>query len=256
MTRVTDIFDFLNEKAPVDTKMEFDNVGLLVGRRDAAVHRVLTALDITGGVIAEAAELGAELIVSHHPLFFSLRSVTDGTGEGEHVLALAENHIAAICMHTNLDAAAGGVNDALMAVLGGAVTGVLEPDTGIGRVGCLDRETPFGDFLRFTKDALGANGLRYHDAGRPVKMLAVCGGSGGSDIGLAAAAGCDTLVTADVKYNQFLEAVRLGVNLIDGDHFCTENVVVPVLKGWLDAAFPEVEVLVSRTHGQSAQFLS
>ena len=256
MPTVHDVFAYLNEKAPVSGKMEFDNVGLRVGRREMMVHKILTALDITDEVIAEAAELGAELVVSHHPLFFSLKTVTDGTGEGAHVLALAENRLAAICMHTNLDAADGGVNDALMAALGGDVTGILEPDTGIGRVGMLDRETAFSDFLRFTKDVLRSNGLRYHDAGRPVRKIAVCGGSGGGDIGLAAAAGCDTFVTADVKYNQFLEAKRLGINLIDADHFCTENVVVPVLKSWLDAAFPEVEVRISRIHGQSAQFLS
>ena len=190
MPTVHDVFAYLNEKAPVSGKMEFDNVGLLVGRREMMVHKILTALDITDEVIAEAAELGAELVVSHHPLFFSLKTVTDGTGEGAHVLALAENRLAAICMHTNLDAADGGVNDALMAALGGDVTGILEPDTGIGRVGMLDRETAFSDFLRFTKDVLRSNGLRYHDAGRPVRKIAVCGGSGGGDIGLAAAAGC------------------------------------------------------------------
>ena len=256
MATVREIFAFLNEKAPVSQKMEFDNVGLLVGRQDRHVHRVVTALDITDQVIDQAAALGAELIVSHHPLFFSLKTVTDGTGEGSHVLALAENRIAAICMHTNLDAAEGGVNDALMAALGGTVRGVLEPDTGIGRIGNIGQETPFADFLGFVKDALHSNGLRYHDAGRPVKELAVCGGSGGGDVGLAAEAGCDTLVTADVKYHQFLEAKRLGINLIDADHFCTENVVVPVLKGWLETAFPDVNVTVSQVHGQTAQFLS
>ena len=255
MTTVSDVFDVLNEKAPVETKMSFDNVGLLVGRGSRPVTRIVTALDVTEQVIEEAADLGAELIVSHHPIFFELKSVTDGEQNGSRVLALAERGIAAICMHTNLDAAAGGVNDALMAALGGAVTGILEPDTGIGRVGTLPAPVPFADFLPFVKQALRSNGLRYHDAGRPVKCLAVCGGSGGGDIGLAAAAGCDTFVTADVKYSQFQEAAWRGINLIDGDHFCTENVVVPVLAGWLRAAFPEVDVRVSQVHRQTAQFL-
>lgn len=254
MATVRDIFAYLNEKAPVSRKMEFDNVGLLVGRWDREVHRIVTALDITDEVIDEAAALGAELIVSHHPLFFSLQTATDETGEGAHVLALAENRVAAICMHTNLDAAEGGVNDALMAALGGTVTGVLEPDTGIGRIGTLGQEMPFSEFLGVVKKALSSNGLRYHDAGRTVKHLAVCGGSGGGDVGLAAEAGCDVLVTADVKYHQFLEAKRLGIDLIDADHFCTENVVVPVLKGWLETAFPDVEVRISQVHGQTAQF--
>ncbi len=255
MATVGDVFAFLDEKAPVTGKMDFDNVGLLVGHSSAPVTRILTALDITDEVIAEASDIGAELIVSHHPLFFELKAVSDASWEGQRALSLAEKSIAAICMHTNLDAAHGGVNDALMAALGGKVEAILEPDTGIGRIGELDREVPFSEFLPFAKRALASNGLRYHDAGRPVKHLAVCGGSGGSEIGLAAAAGCDTYVTADVKYNQFLEAKHLGLNLIDGDHFCTENVVVPVLHQWLSQAFPDVDVRISQVHGQTAQFL-
>lgn len=255
MTTVHDILAFLDGKAPMAGKMDFDNVGMLVGRGEKPVRRVLVSLDITGPVIREAAAWGAELIVSHHPLFFELKAVSDGSMEGELVLSLAESGIAAICMHTNLDAAQGGVNDALMAALGGTVTGLLEPDTRIGRVGQLPEEVPFAAFLEKVKASLNGNGLRYHDAGRPVRHLAVCGGSGGGDIGLAAAAGCDTYVTADIKYHQFLEAVHKGINLIDADHFCTENVVVPVVCGWLRKAFPETEVRVSQVHGQTAQFL-
>ena len=255
MPTVQEIFELLNEKAPVSGKMDFDNVGLLVGHRGAPVSRVVVALDITDEVIDEAMSLGAELIVSHHPLFFQLKAVTDVGWEGQRALALAENRVAAICMHTNLDAAQGGVNDALMETLGGAVTGVLEPDTGIGRVGTLPGPMAFPAFLERVKLALHGNGLRYHDAGRPVERLAVCGGSGGGELALAAAAGCDTYVTADIKYNQFLEAKHLGINLVDADHFCTENVVVPVLARWLAEAFPGLDVRVCQVHGQTAQFL-
>ena len=254
MPTVGEIFTFLNQKAPVEQKMSFDNVGLLVGRSDRSVNHVLVALDITEEVIDEAVHIGAELIVSHHPLFFELKSVTDSTWTGSRALALAENRVASICMHTNLDAAAGGVNDALMVALGGTVTGILEEESGIGRVGTLPAAVKFQDFLTQVKEALKSNGLRYHDAGRPVEKLAVCGGSGGGDIHLAAAAGCDTYVTADVKYDQFLEAKYLGLNLVDADHFCTENVVVPVLKSWLDNAFPDLTVDISQVHGQTAQF--
>lgn len=255
MPTVQEIFELLNEKAPVARKMDFDNVGLLVGHGTAHVRRVVVALDITDQVIDEAQTIGAELIVSHHPLFFELKAVTDATWEGQKALSLAEKGIAAICMHTNLDAAQGGVNDALMETLGGAVTGVLEQDTGIGRVGKLPAPMEFSTFLAHVKSALHSNGLRYHDAGRPVEKLAVCGGSGGSDLGLAAAAGCDTYVTADIKYHQFLEAKHLGINLIDADHFCTENVVVPVLARWLLEVFPTLDVRISQVHGQTAQFL-
>lgn len=254
MPLVKDVFDFLAGRAPVDMALGFDNVGLLVGRRDREVTRILAALDITDEVIQEAISLNADLIVSHHPLFFELKGVTDKEWTQERALTLAENRIAAICMHTNLDAAEGGVNDALMNALGVTVTGVLDEESAIGRVGTLPAEMTMAEFLPHVKSALKVNGLRYHDAGKPVYRVAVCGGSGGSDIPLAAAHGCDTYVTADIKYDQFLEAKHLGLNLIDADHFCTENVVVPVLEGWLKERFPEVEVLVSRVHGQTAQF--
>ena len=254
MPTVGDIFAFLNSKAPVSLKLGFDNVGLLVGRSDRPVQTVLTALDITDEVIEEAIREGAELIVSHHPLFFELKSVTDGTWTGSRALTLAENKIAAICMHTNLDAAEGGVNDALLQALGLSYAGEFDPETHIGRIGELPEATTVQAFLERTKAALNGNGLRYYDAGKPVRRVAVCGGSGGGELALAYAAGCDTYVTADIKYDPFLEAKHLGLNLIDADHFCTENVVIPVLLGWLTEAFPALTVAVSRSHGQTAQF--
>ena len=119
MATVKEICDYLNKIAPFYMKMDFDNVGFLAGFRDAEVSRVLTALDITGEVIAEAEELGAELIVSHHPLIFHpVKSVTDGDPLGRKLIRLLRGGMSAICLHTNLDAAEGGVNDALMESLG------------------------------------------------------------------------------------------------------------------------------------------
>ena len=64
----------------------------------------------------------------------------------------------------------------------------------------------------------------------------------------AAKKGCDTFVTADVKYNTFLDARALGLNLIDGGHFSTENVVCPILAQWLTEGFPNLEVQISKVH--------
>ena len=94
------------------------------------------------------------------------------------------------------------------------------------------------------------NALRYVDAGKPVRRLAVMGGAGGDAMRDALARGCDTYVTADVKYHQFLDAAELGLNLIDADHFCTENPVMPVLAEKLRAAFPELTILLSQRHRQ------
>lgn len=263
MTLVNDVFEYLNGIAPVSLKMDFDNVGLLVGDGKAEVGKILVALDITDEVIDEAISFGAELIVSHHPLIFTpMKSVLSTDLVGRKLIKLIKNGISAICMHTNLDIAECGVNDALIKILGGVPMGYLEytgTDSddvphGCGRIGELQNDMPLCDFLKLCKSALNSNGLRYHDAGLKVKRLAVMGGSGGDCVSLAKALGCDTYVTSDIKYNAFLDAKELCINLIDADHFCTENVIVPVLHEKLCASFPECEVKISETHGQTAQF--
>ena len=250
MRRAGEIYEYLKELAPLELQMDFDNSGFQLGRLDAEVNKALLALDVTEEVVGEAIELGAQLIISHHPLKFSkLRNIKDTK-----LLRLAENRIAVISMHTNLDIAAGGVNDVLITLLGARADGPLDPDN-CGRVGELPEAQQFDSFLRFCKTALDSKGLRYYDAGRPVKRLAVMGGSGGDYIGCAAEKGCDTYVTADIKYHQFLEAKELGINLIDGDHFCTENPVIPSLCEKLRHEFPDVCFTVSARHGQVISFI-
>ncbi len=262
MEIVNDIYAFLNEIAPVRYQMDFDNAGFLVGDGGTAVKKALLALDITDDVIAEAVELRAQLILSHHPLIFTpLRHATTDDPAGRKVLALARYGISAICMHTNLDIAAGGVNDALMAALGAEVMGGLEPaGTAVdgstltcGRIGKLPEAMTMTEFLPYVAGRLHANGVRYVDGGLPVERLAVCGGSGGNMLELAAAKSCDTFVTADVKYDRFLAAKELGINLIDADHFCTENVIIPVLQAKLQQQFPDVAFNISKVHNQTIQ---
>ncbi len=255
MPEVKDVLAFMEELAPMELKLGFDNVGLLAGTLHTPVERVLVALDITDEVIGEARDVGAELIVSHHPLFFDgLKAVTDGSGPGKKVVALLQSGISAICMHTNLDAAAGGVNDALCDALGLHDTGILTEGDGLSRVGELEEPMEFNVFLPFVCEALHAAGARYHYARRRVSRVGVCGGSGGGDLALAAADGCDTFLTGDVKHHQFLEAKELGVNLIDAGHFPTENVVVPAVRAAISQRFPELLVITSLRHKQPERF--
>ena len=115
MNTVGEIYRFIDEIAPFHTAMDFDNVGLLVGDEKQAVDRALVALDITPAVVEEASACGAQLIVSHHPVIFTpLRRLTAGSPP----FLLAQKGISAICAHTNLDLAAGGVNTCLGEALG------------------------------------------------------------------------------------------------------------------------------------------
>ena len=247
MWTVGDVEAVMEAWAPVNTAMPGDNVGLLSGRRGAAVKTVLTALDITPAVIDEAVSAGAGLIVVHHPMFREpLMSVTDSAPVGELLLALAENRVAAICMHTNLDAAAGGVNDALAHALGlDCLSEPLEPETGIGRYGDLPEEMTAEQLAMLAKSRLGCGSVRFTDNGRPVKRLAICGGSGGSMLDCAFSAGCDALLAGEFRHNHFLEAAAMGVSLLECGHFATENVVVEVIAARLREKLPGLGVIVT-----------
>lgn len=263
MTTVGEVYKFLQEKAPFELQEGFDNAGFLVGREGVQVSKILVTLDITEQVVEEAAEQGIQLIVAHHPVIFgSVRSITDRTVAGRVLLSLAEWGIAAICVHTNLDAVEGGVNDALALRLGLTDIEQLKQEGvdgqgrayGIGRVGCVT-EQPLYDFAMGVKRLLGANGLRLVDGGRPVRKIAVGGGACSDMLDDVLAKGCDTFVTSDVKYHHFLEAKAQGLNLIDAGHFPTEDVVCPVLLDWLAERFPQVSVSISKRHHEVFSYL-
>ena len=262
MATVHDILSYLETLAPRAMKMDWDNVGLLCGSRKAEVSKVLVALDPFEGVCQEAAAWGADLIVTHHPLIFqALKSVTDETPIGRSIQLLCRNGISAINAHTNLDCAPGGVNDRLAAALGLEEIQVIDPmgtdengqEWGLLRKGTV-QEQALSDFLPTVKTALGCEGLRYVDGGKPVRTVAVGGGACASELMDAYHAGCDTFVTSDVKYNQFWDAKDLGMSLIDAGHFYTENPITACLAEKIAAKFPEVTVKISETHRDCMKF--
>ena len=253
---VNDILNYVNQIAPKTMQYDWDNTGLLCGSRTKEVRKVLVALDPFENVCREAIEIGADVLLTHHPLIFRApRSITEEEPVGHCILLLASHGIAAVNAHTNLDCAPGGVNDVLAQTLGLTDIQVADPmgtdeegrEYGLLRTGYVE-EQPLSRFLALVKEKLAAPGLRYVDGGRPVHKVAVGGGACGDEYHTALAAGCDTLVTADVKYNQFRDAYDLGLNLIDAGHFHTENPVVAVLAEKLRSQFPEITVEVSKTH--------
>ena len=252
MPTVREIESALFQLAPRELAMEWDNVGLLVGDCEKEVHRVLVALDVTAGTAEEAARVGAELIVAHHPVmnchWTPVQSLRDDNLQGQLLRKLVRDGIAAICMHTNLDAAQGGVNDALACQLGLEQVEALDGGDGIARMGLLPEAMELTDFLALVRKRLRPNGIRFVDGGRPVRRAAVGGGACGEYFTAAAAGGCDALVTADVKYNQFLDAAGLGLSLLDAGHFPTEDVVCPVLVQFLQERFPGLRITRSNSH--------
>ena len=263
MATVADILKYIESIAPPSMAESWDNVGLLCGRKEKEVRKILVALDPFRNVIAEAIEEKADLIVTHHPLIFrdAVTALNEDTETGRCLLTLVEHGIAAINAHTNLDLAPGGVNDVLAAVLGLENIEIISPmgtdseglPYGLLRCGTV-KEQPLEAFLAAVKATLHCDGLRYVDAGNSVQKVAVGGGSCADEMFEALSAGCDTFVTSDVKYNLFRTAYENGLNLIDAGHFHTENPVMPVLAAKLQAAFPEVEVKFSTKHTDCMKF--
>lgn len=240
----------LYDAAPAELRQSWDNVGLLVGDPAAPVDKVLVALDITRSTVEEALDKSCSLIVSHHPVmncaWHPVQTVRSDDEQGWILTTLIQKSVAAICMHTNLDSAQGGVNDALAEVLDLTEVAPLSPD-GLGRVGLLPEKMDLPAFAAFVKKRLGANGVRYADSGRgPVRRVAVGGGACGEFAALAAELRCDAFVTADLKYHDFQNAAPLGIHLLDAGHFPTENVVCPVVAKLLRESFPDLTVCLSR----------
>lgn len=261
MATVKDILNCVQTLAPTYMKESWDKVGLNCGHLNAPVTKVLIALDPFASVCQEAKELGAELLVTHHALIWQPGFVTDESAWGKNTLFLIENGIAHINAHTNLDCAPGGVNDILASTLGLQNIQVVSPTGtdeegrpyGLLRQGQVSTQT-LEEFMATVKEKLGCQGLRYVNCGKPVSRVAVGGGACAGYIAQAVAAGCDTFVTADVRYNQFWDAQDLGINLIDAGHFHTENPVCQVLYDAISAAFPEISVIISKNHCDAMNF--
>ena len=211
MPKVNEIRTALFEAAPEYMKMEWDNVGLMCGHAAQEVTRVLVALDASYRVLNEAQAAHCELVVCHHPLIFGgTKTVTDETPLGRSLLFAIENGISVLSFHTNLDCAPEGVNDVLARSLGLSEVTVMEPAGtdeqgrayGLIRTGTVP-ETDVHSFAAQVKQALGCEGLRYADGGRPVHRVAVGGGSCGSAIGNVLAPGCAWRVPALLKYRDF-----------------------------------------------------
>lgn len=265
MTTVQEIYNYLDRKAPFAIQESWDNSGLLVGDPQGEVCCILTALDITDEVVEEARTLGAQLIVSHHPLIFTpVKRMTLSPEDlvGRKLWRLARQNTAAICCHTNLDAVEGGVNTVLAQSLGliniqHLAQEGLDPQGrpyGIGRVGELDEPVDTGELLALVQEALTPNGVRFVDGGKPIRRIAVGGGACGSMLEDARRAGCDAFVTSDLKYNHFLDAKELGMTLIDAGHFPTENLVLPTLVRWLEEGFPGIKVVTSQAHAEVIRY--
>ncbi|AXK35942.1 Nif3-like dinuclear metal center hexameric protein [Streptomyces armeniacus] len=234
MPALSDVIRALDALWPPERAEQWDAVGTVCGDPDADVTTVLFAVDPVRQIADEAVALGAQLLVTHHPLYLrGTTTVAAGTFKGRVVHTLIKNDVALHVAHTNADRADPGVSDALAGALGLRVVGPLVPDPddpagrrGLGRICELDRPVRLEEFARSAAAALPATAQGVRTAGDPartVRTVAVCGGSGDSLFAEVRAAGVDAYVTADLRHHPASEAREQSpLALVDAAHFATE----------------------------------
>lgn len=250
------IIRLLEELAPSHYAESWDSVGLQLGNRDTAIDKVMVALEVTAAVAAEAVEKSVDLLVVHHPLLFKpVKTITEHDPLGRILRQLIRADIHVYVAHTNLDIAWGGLNDTLSDLLDLEQVEILHPTEGvteggnpigIGRTGLLPEPLTLSNLAGGIKASLQAEYIRYvGKSDQLIRKVGLCTGAGADLIGDASRAGCDVLITGDVKYHEAREAEFLGIALIDAGHFETENTTVAALAEWLRQKVDEKEYQVT-----------
>ena len=269
---IEELLGILDELAPRTEQLGWDNSGLLIGHRDREVRKIYLAVDATEEVIRHAREFGADVLLTHHPLIFTkLSRVSDEDFVGRRVLELAEAGIALIAMHTNFDihgmreaidtklglhttgmvgdeagpddalAGSAGTCDALAGSAGTCGVEVLDDEDRIGSIAELRKAVRLDDYAKFVRDAFGLEGVRvFGDGTTSIRRVAVCGGSGKSEIETAIRKGADLLVTGDIDHHSGLDALEQGLCIIDAGHYGLEHVFMDYMRAYLKENAPGI----------------
>jgi dinuclear metal center YbgI/SA1388 family protein len=238
MPKIKDLFDIMEKIAPQGLAEEWDNCGLQIGNPENEATGLLIALDPSLEAVRTAASKGFNLLITHHPLFFSNVSRLDLTSpDGKIVEAAVRSDISLFAAHTNLDSASGGINDILASLFDLKNSTPIEPssmagdkDSGMGRIGDLPEAMTVRDMALLVKERLKTPTLRIAgNTTSKVKRVALCSGSGGTLLKKAAKLGADIFISGDIRYHQAKDAEDIGMVLIDAGHFASEKIVTAKL---------------------------
>jgi dinuclear metal center YbgI/SA1388 family protein len=255
--KVLDVKRAIEGFAPTYLAEEFDNVGLLVGDENREVTSVLITLDVDMGVAKEAVSKGANLIISHHPVIFDpVKRITADTPGGRLLMYLIENKISVYSAHTNLDSAAGGLNDVIANLLELSDTSPLgnEGETGLGRAGELPREMTVSELCEKLKNIFSLPCIRFSgEAGRKVSRVALCSGGGGSLVEEAVLSNADVYISGDIKYAGVRDAESKGLSIIEVGHYESEILSTGLFERIIKDALGE-KVTVRKTQANKNVF--
>ena len=235
---VQDLYSLIDRIAPFETQMESDNSGFLVGSASREVDTVLLALDLTQPVIDEAVSLGAQLIITHHPLMFApIRSLTDSDYEGRLIRRLVREDISFIAAHTNLDQAPGGINDTLAGLCG--LTEVS--GDGFFRCGILPVPCTASDYAEKLKKSLHTEVRLMGPSDAMIRKVGLCSGGGSDEWIRAAAVGCDAFISGEIKHHHALAMADRRLVALECGHFGTEEPGIRALSAALQKEINTVE---------------
>ena len=243
--RCDEIIQLLEKKAPIEYAMDWDHVGLLVGRRDKEVHKLMLVVDVTEEIVDAAVAQNVDMIVSHHPMIFGkVDRVNDETVLGRKILKLIEHGIACYAMHTNFDTIGGMAKEAA-AMLGLQNMEVLEETKdgeGIGEVGYLPAATTVTALVVLIKEKFDLkNVILYGNPNDTVEKIAICPGSGKSVINEAVQKKADCLITGDIGHHEGLDANEMGLTILDASHYGLEHIFMHIMYEYLKGYCMDVE---------------
>lgn len=254
--KLSRLLETLDQLSPKKYACSWDNVGLLVGRRDQEIQKVVVCLDVTNEVIEKAIEEKADLIVAHHPMIFSsIKCVNDDTFLGRKVLNLIENKIACYAMHTNFDTMGGMaqlVEKAMSLTNTTPIEIIAEEDgklEGIGRVGQLERPMTLLECATFVKQVFDIPAVFIcGDAKMEVTKVAICPGSAKGMAKEAKQKGAQVLIGGDFGHHDGIDALDDGFALIDAGHYGIEHIFIEYMTNYILEQFPELLVMPVDSH--------
>lgn len=223
--------------APRELEEEWDNSGMQINMGNQEVNRVLIALEITKGVIAEAMMKDIDFIITHHPLLFHKIDVVDyNTITGNYVIDLIKAGISVYSAHTTFDDAFGGNNEYLADILGlSRIRRIKNKRTAlkgdgreyvVGRMGDFTEPITMEAACRLVEKALDIKGelKTVGDSNKIIRTVGLCTGAGGDTMGPAIKNGCDLFITGDVRHHEAQIAIEKGICIIDAGHHGTEKI--------------------------------
>lgn len=245
----SEIIKRLEEHSPRNYAEKWDNVGLLVGRREKEVTTVFLALDATDDVISKAIECEADMLITHHPMIFSpVKKITAEDYVGRRILKLAKHDISYYAMHTNFDVM--GMADAAADLLDMTKRDVLSVTyedeigtEGFGRIGRLPEIMSLVETCEFVKERFELDNVRvFGDLDNTCEIAAIAPGSGKSMIDDAISKGADVLITGDINHHEGIDAVAQGLTIIDAGHFGIEKIFIPYMEEFFRRELPGLMV--------------